>query len=252
VCNAERDKVPASYGISGFSASNGEIICYRPGIYQKTLNPNPAPKVILLTPGLYFFDGGAKAGANTRFIGGYQPNSPGVALVFPIGLPSCNCSFDVASSPLVALNAGSAHPTIASGSPATAALDYTSPTPQPVQTDGDPPVLMTIIVQRDARCVVGPTEPSNCPSTNQLKLPGGGSIYLTGVQYAASDQSTIVGGSAGNGYVGQFISWTVKYTGGSQFTFTRAGDEGPGVLRIATPCSPGTACSADYAGDPLP
>lgn len=252
LCNAERDKVPASYGISGFSADDGEIICYQPGIYQDKLDPNPAPDVILLTPGLYFFDEGAKAGPTTRFIGGYEADSPGVALVFPIGLPSCNCSLDVASSPLIALNAGSAHPRIASGSPATAALDYTTPTPQPVQTDGDPPVLMTIIVQRDARCVVGPTEPSNCPSTNQLKLPGGGSIYLTGVQYAASDQSTIVGGSAGNGYIGQFISWTVKYTGGSQITFTRAGDEGPGVLRIATPCSPGTACSTPYAGDPVP
>jgi hypothetical protein len=252
LCDAERDKVPASYGISGFSASDEEIICYLPGIYQDKLNPTPAPDVILLTPGLYFFDEGAKAGPTTRFIGGYESDSPGVALVFPIGLPGCNCSFDVASSTLVALNAGSAHPTIASGNPATAALDYSTPTPQPVQTDGDPPVLMTLIVQWDSRCIVGLTEPSNCPNTNQLKLPGGGSIYLTGVQYARSDQSTIVGGSAGSGYIGQFISWTVKYTGGSQITFTRAGDEGPGILRIATPCSPGTACSADYAGDPVP
>jgi hypothetical protein len=252
LCDAERDKVPSSYGISGFSAAAGEIICYQPGIYQDALDPSPAPDVILLTPGLYFFDEGAKAGPTTRFIGGYEADSPGVALVFPIGLPSCNCSFDVASSPLVALNAGSAHPTIASGSPATAALDYSSPTPQPVETDGDPPVLMTLIVQRDPRCAVGLTEPADCPKTNQLKLPGGGSIYLTGVQYAASDQSTIVGGSAGNGYIGQFISWTVQYTGGSQVNFTHAGAEGPGVLRIATPCSPGTACAADYANDPLP
>lgn len=249
LCDAERDKVPASYGISGFSAAADEIVCYEPGVYPFKLDPNPAPDVILLTPGLYFFDAGLDAGSNTRFIGGYEPNATGVALVFP---NSCSpgCALGVENSPLVALNAGAAHPTVASGSPATAALDYSG---NPVDNGADEPVLMTIIVQKHPSCVVGPTEPVGCPNNlNQLKLPGGGSLYLTGVQYAASDNSTIVGGSAGTGYIGQFISWTVTYTGGSQVRFTHAGDEGPGVLRIATPCSPGASCAAPYADDPIP
>ncbi len=253
-CNAERNKVPPAYGISGFSAATGAIRCYKPGIYDFTL-PDPGPRepqpdVVLLTPGLYFFHEGVDAGSNARLIGGYQPDAPGVALVFPT---SCtpSCSFDLENSPMVALNAGSAIPTIASGTPATAALDYSN---NPVDNGGDPPILMTLIVQRHAGCIVGPTEPvSGCPNNlNQLKLPGGGSLYLTGIQYAASDNSTIVGGSAGTGYIGQFISWTVTYTGGSQIRFTHAGDEGPGVLRIATPCSPKTSCAADYSDDPIP
>jgi len=254
LCDAERDKVPAAYGISGFSAASGEIRCYKPGIYDFELpNPSPGepqPDVILLTPGLYFFHEGVDAGSNTKFIGGYEPDSTGVAIVFPTECTPA-CKFNVESSPMVALNAGSAIPTIASGLPATAALDYGG---NPVDTGGDEPVLMTIIVLRDPDCVVGPVEPtSGCPSNlNQLKLPGGGSLYLTGVQYAASDNSTIVGGSSGTGYIGQFISWTVRYTGGSQIRFTHAGDEGPGVLRIATPCSPGTNCAADYSDDPVP
>lgn len=254
LCDAERDKAPAAYGIGGFSAAAGEIRCYKPGIYEfkfPNIGPRePQPDVILLTPGLYFFNKGVNAGSNTRFIGGYEADSPGVALVFPTQCTPA-CQFDVENSPLVALNAGSAIPTVGSGSPATAALDYSG---NPVDTGGDEPIAMTIIVQRDPDCIVGPTEPtSGCPNNlNQLKLPGGGSLYLTGVQYAASDNSTIVGGSAGTGYIGQFISWTVTYTGGSQIRFTHAGDEGPGVLRIATPCSPGAACAAGYADDPIP
>jgi Flp pilus assembly protein TadG len=253
LCDAERDKVPAVYGISGFDSASGEIRCYKPGIYDfKLPNPGPGepqPDVILLTPGLYFFHKGVDAGSNTRFIGGYEPDSPGVALVFPTECTPA-CKFNVENSPMVALNAGSAIPTIASGLPATAAMDYSG---NPVDTGGDEPILMTIIVLRDPSCVVGPTEPiTGCLDHNQLKLPGGGSLYLTGVQYAASDQSTIVGGSAGTGYIGQFISWTVTYTGGSQIRFTHAGDEGPGVLRIATPCSPGAICAADYSDDPIP
>jgi hypothetical protein len=250
LCDGERDKVPSSYGISGFSASAGEIACYLPGIYQAKLNPDPAPNVILLTPGLYFFDQGVDAGSSTRFIGGYEAGSEGVALVFPSGA-SCSppCSFDVENSPLVALNAGSAHPTIASGTAATAALDYSG---NPVTNGATPATLLTLIVEPDLNCTVGTVEPPSCPSLNQLKLPGGGSLYLTGIQYARSDRSTIVGGSSGVGYIGQFISWTLKMSGGSQVTLTDAGDEGPGVLRIATPCSPGTDCASDYADDPIP
>jgi hypothetical protein len=251
LCNAERDKVPASYGVSGYSAAAGEVLCYKPGIYPFKLSASPAARVILLTPGLYFFDKGVSAGANVRFAGGYQAGSQGVALVFPSGAgggpPS---SFDVASVPLVALNAGSAVPLITSGTPATAALDYNG---NPITNGGSPAVLLTLIVQKDSRCVVGLTEPPSCPNNlNQLKLNGGGRIYLTGIQYAASDGSTIVGGSTGSGYIGEFISWTVKYTGGSQVVFTHSAEEKPGIMRIAVPCSPGTACSEPYATVPIP
>lgn len=252
-CNAERDKVPADYSIASYDAAADEIVCLKPGVYLFKFRPSidtPQARVVLLTPGLYFFNLGFDAGSNVSLIGGYEPNSTGVALVLPSGADCAPpCKFDVESSPLVALNAGSAYPDVTRGDSATAALDYSG---NPVDNGGDPPILMTIIVQKDSRCVVGPTEPTDCPNLNQLKLPGGGSLYLTGIQYAASDMSTVVGGSAGSGYIGQFISWTVTYTGGSQLTFTHAGDEGPGVMRIATPCSPKAACAADYADDPIP
>jgi hypothetical protein len=253
-CEIERLRVPAAYGIGTLSALTGDVVCYKKGIYQIKPNPGSHASAILLTPGVYFFDKGLDVGSDVKLIGGYTPASEGVALVFP---DKCTppCQFFAQSAPghepLVALNAGTAYPVITSGATATAAIGFDS---QPVETNTDPPILMTIMVQHDilGRCIIAEVEPPNCPSNTQLKLPGGGSLYLTGVQYAPNDNSEIKGGSSGSGYIGQFISWTVKYTGGSQITFTSAGDEGPGILRIATPCSPGTACSADYTDDRVP
>ncbi len=250
-CDNELANVPPAYPVSGYSVGAGEVFCYTPGIYTYHVSAPPSARVILLTPGLYFFDQGINTGSNVRFIGGYEANSEGVALVFPSGA-SCSpsCSLDVENSPLVALNAGTSYPDITRGQTATPALDYTG---APITTGGRTPVLMTLIVQKDSRCSVGLTEPTTCPNNlNQLKLPGGGSLYLTGVQYAASDRSTILGGSAGSGYIGLFISWTIAYTGGSQVTFTQAIDDGEGVLRLAVACSPRATCSEDYASIPVP
>lgn len=248
-CATERALVQPSYGIDP-TWSTDDVRCYKPGIYDFKLVSEAQVKAMILEPGVYFFNRGLDVGSGVILVGGYEPNSPGVALVFPSGT-GCSppCAFTAQSAGLVALNAGSAHPTIASGSPATAAEHWTGTR---IQTDGDPPVLMTIIVNKDPRCVVGTTEPTDCPSNTQLSLPGGGNIYLTGIQYAASDNSTVRGGSGTNGYIGQLITWTVHFTGGSIVNLTHAGEEEPGIYRIATPCSPGADCTNPEARAALP
>lgn len=248
-CDAERDLVPDSYGIDD-TWSSDEVRCYKPGIYSFKLRSEAQVKAMVLEPGTYFFNAGLDVGAGVILVGGYEASEAGVALIFPSGTGcSPGCAFTAQSAGLVALNAGAAHPTVGAGAPATAAEHWDGTR---VQTNGDPPVPMTLIVNKDPRCVVGTTEPADCPVNTQLSLPGGGNIYLTGIQYAATDNSTVRGGSGSNGYIGQFISWTVHFTGGSIVNLTHAGEEEPGIYRIATPCSPREACVNPEANAPIP
>lgn len=251
-CATLRGSVPSSYGILA-AWSNTEVLCFKPGIYDFQLGVGSEfsdNKAILLSPGVYFFNEGLNVGSGDILAGGFVQGTDGVAVVFPSGT-GCTpgCAFTAEGAKLVALNAGSAHPTLDAGTPATAARHFDG---TKVEAPGDPPVLMTIIVEKDTRCVVGLTEPPDCPTNQQLKLPGGGSLYLTGIQYAATDNVTVRGGSGTDGYVGQLIAWTAHYTGGSQITLTHAGDEKPGIYRLAVPCSPSAACSAGYVNDPVP
>jgi hypothetical protein len=85
-----------------------------------------------------------------------------------------------------------------------------------------------------------------------LSLPGGGSLFAFGVQYAPTDNIRITGGSGTNGYLGQIWAWTVQYTGGSNINLVGAQNPEPGVLRIATPCSPGASCTNPEATAPIP
>ena len=90
-------------------------------------------------------------------------------------------------------------------------------------------------------------EPSGCNAGKDktLNMAGGGSLALEGVQYAPTDNVEIHGGSSGDGRVGQIISWTLFYSGGTRINQEGPNTLGPGLLRLdgactapATPCTP--------------
>jgi hypothetical protein len=140
------------------------------------------------------------------------------------------------------LNGGSKIGNASTGHEATAGLDYSG---NPVDTGGSSPVPLTLIVPKDPNCNVVLPYPTSCDDNHNdtIDLAGGSALYLAGVQYAPSDNVTVAGGSAGVGYVGQIISWTMKYTGGSAINQDFAGSERPGTLRIDAACTaPGTTC----------
>ena len=112
-----------------------------------------------------------------------------------------------------------------------------------MQTSGlDPEIPLTLIVRKSTSpiCNVQAFEPhANCspPKNSTLKLAGGGTVFLAGVQYAPTDNVSFSGGSAGTGYVGQIVSWTVKYSGGTVVRQVYPGGEGNGVVRLDEACS---------------
>jgi Putative Flp pilus-assembly TadE/G-like len=239
--------MPIQYNVPSTDITSGAAVCYKPGAYNFKLSGLAGVKAMIFTPGVYFLNGGLYPGNNARVIGGYEPNVPGVAFVFKV---SCNpdCSFTAnGGTPLVALNAGAAYPT-GTGTPAKAAVNWDGTV---VQTNTKVPYPMTLLVQRDPACVVGPTEVTPC-TKGQLKLPGGGSLFLFHVQYAPTDNVVIVGGSGSNGYLGQIWAWTVQYTGGSNINLIGVTNPEPGVLRLATPCSPTAFCDNPEAGAVIP
>jgi len=250
--------VPAVAGVTiPATQPLNQIYCYNPGIYNITANPNqlsvPGGGVAILMPGAYYFTG-SKGGLDISgwLLGGYRPGAAGVAVM----LDECGngCNFQSNSSPGILLNAGSKFPvSAASGTPATAAIDWDN---QLVQTSGPssptPPLLMTLLVKRDPACTV-PTSPpffetSPCQSNDNqdktLNLNGNGSLILEGVQYMPSDRSQIGGSSSSTGRIGQVISWTLKYAGGIQINQQGPGTQKPGTLRLDVACSgPGTPCN---------
>ena len=221
------------------------VFCYRPGVYDFSLTDNNSD-LSVLEPGLYFFKQGiggtGSGGLNGSLIGGYQAGSQGVALVFPR-----DEQFKGRNATMISLNAGTKLGS-GSGTEATAAHDYASPFGL-VETNTNPKLLMTLIVQRDTRCTPVWPFPSACDNTaeNQyeaIDLSGGSALYLAGVQYGPSDNMKIAGNTSSGGYVGQIIAWTVFYTGGS--TIRQDGPNGPdlGILRLDAACTaPGTACN---------
>jgi hypothetical protein len=232
-----------------------KVYCYKPGIYA----PNSPSKslaggsgdVVLLMPGAYYFEspnGGLAVGG--WLLGGYRPSASGVALMFD----ECDnhCNFVGNSALTIALNAGTKFPPGASGPAATAAIDWDK---KLVQTSGpsspNPKILMTLLVNKNTDCLV-PTsapfqEPSGCdPGTHDktMNIAGGGSLALEGVQYAPTDNFEIHGGSAGTGQVGQIISYTLFYSGGTHINQEGPPSQGPGTLRLDAACTaPGTPCN---------
>lgn len=254
-CAAEVAKVdPTRYTFMASQPLN-KIYCYNPGTYlsgngAKNANITVASgDVALLKPGAYYLKSGLTV--NGRLIGGYEPGSKGVALMFDeVGPGNSGSSIFSGNSALtIALNAGTRFPpTYAGGAPALAAQDWDD---QPVQTTGlTPELLITLLVKKDPACFVPPAssfvEPAGCNATKNktLNMAGGGSLALEGVQYAPTDNVEIHGGSSGNGRVGQIISWTLFYSGGTQINQQGPNTLGPGLLRLDGACTaPGTPCA---------
>jgi hypothetical protein len=254
LCKAEVAKIPPSYSVlpvpvDAAAVDSGSVICLKPGLYNYDPGVYPAAvKTIIASPGVYFFNKGLHPGNNMQLLGGYEPALPGVAFVFPDKC-SPGCEFAGNSLDVLALNAGNAYPS-GTGDAATAAINWDGVA---VQTNGTTPLPMTLIVRKNS-CVVAPIDPCNVSVAQyrQLTLPGGGSLFVFGVQYAATDNIFITGGSGSNGYLGQIWSWTSKYTGGSNIYLVGAQNPEPGVLRIATACSPGASCVNPEAVAPIP
>jgi hypothetical protein len=82
-------------------------------------------------------------------------------------------------------------------------------------------------------------EPSQCNEAQNktLNLPGGGQLFLSGIQYAPTDNVNVKGNSGTAGTFGELISWTVKYDS-SFLNLEAARAERSGVLRLDTACSP--------------
>jgi hypothetical protein len=250
-CADEIAKLPAAYGVT---TSTPNVKCYNPGVYADTdfLNvPGGTPSTVaLLKPGVYFLDGGANVAGT--LIGGYEKGKPGVALVFKEcqNTPPSSCALGAESAKLISLNIGDALPGTTGGSEATAALGWDGGL---VQTSGPlspvPALLMSIVVPPDPGCYVPVPpqlliEPSTCDANQNktLQMPGGGSLWVAGLQYAPTDNIVITGGSGTEGRIGQIISWTIEYKGGSTMNHYAAASEANGVLRLDEACSPGSPC----------
>ena len=252
-CAAEAAKVnPLKYTFMA-GADPADIYCYNPGIYSSASNNarishSSNTDIVLLKPGAYYLRKGLNIGGHV--VGGYDPGQPGVALMFD----ECGntCDFDGNNALTIAMNVGTQFPPGSSGTTALPAVDWAG---NQVITTGSssptPPLMLTLLVVKDPLCFV-PTsapfeEPTTCNNPNQhksLRLAGGGSLALAGVQYAPTDNVTINGGSTGAGEVGQIISWTLTYTGNTQINQHYPGNTGNGILRIDAACSaPGEPCS---------
>jgi Putative Flp pilus-assembly TadE/G-like len=233
--------VPMTGGVPDMT----KIKCFTKGIW--TASPSiPNGGLAIFEPGLYFFNGGVDVQGSV--IGGYAPNSEGVAFVFP---ETQNTMFKVRTNgggvtlaQVVALNAGTRYLN-SGGVEATPAHDYAGGL---VQTNTSPAKIMTVIVPPDLNCPVIYPVVATCSNLEEnrntaIDLSGNTSLYLAGVQYAPSDNVTISGSTATGGYVGQIWAWTLKYTG--QSTINQEGDQtqGPGTLRLDGACTaPGTNC----------
>lgn len=248
-CADEIAKLSPAYGID---VATPNVKCYNPGIYQAFLDvPGGIPvTTALLKPGVYFFDDGADISG--KLIGGYEKSKPGVSLVFQEcrNPPPSDCALSAESAGLISINIGDALPGTTGGSEATAAIGWDG---VPVETSGNaspnPPLLMSLVVVPDPTCFV-PTsapfiEPPACDANENktLQMPGGGSLWVAGLQYAPTDNVVITGGSSTEGRIGQIVSWTIEYKGGSTMNHYVQESESNGVLRIDEACSPGSPCA---------
>lgn len=258
LCKAEVAKVNVNYSslpvpVDDAGVDAGTVVCLKPGRYDYAPGgPSySAVRTMIFSPGVYFFYEGLKPGNNNQLVGGYEAGMPGVAFVFKDRCAGGGgCEFAGNTVDILALNAGAAYPS-GTGTAATAAVNWDSTL---VETTGPVPLPMTLVVEKNPACFVAIIDPCDVSVSQyrQLNLPGSGSMFVFGVQYAATDNVFITGGSGSNGYLGQMWSWTVTYTGGSIINLIGANNTEPGVLRIATPCSPGAPCTNPEAAAPIP
>lgn len=256
-CLAEWNKVDPTRYSNIASTPHTNVYCYEPGIYDPAAGTGPQRAQItigtgnvgLLKPGAYYLKGGLDVGGSV--VGGYEPNAPGVALMFD----ECNnqCTINGNNAFVFAINAGTRFPpTFSGGQRALPAIDWAG---LPVVTSGpsspNPPILISILVTKDPTCFV-PTsapfqEPAACDASHNTttNIAGGGGIVLEGVQYMPTDNAVISGNSTSNGRIGQIISWTLKYSGGVRINQEGAAQEGPGILRLDAACTtPTTVCNS--------
>jgi hypothetical protein len=248
LCEAQQLLVPDGYRElkTGLQINNPEAVtvtCLNPGVYEKKLVvTDPAsgkPNAVLLTPGVYFFDAGVEV--SSTLVGGYVEDQPGVALVFQEAHNSSGVPGQFVTKTnksLVALNFGDGY---CPGSACSGVLAKPADGPSgPVQTPEPHSTLLTVMVVPDPNCVVESPPPTSClENKNQtLKLTGGGSIFLAGVQYAPSDNAVLTGSSGQDSDVGTFWAWTLQFNGGTNFNLRSANPQAMGVLRIDRACSP--------------
>jgi energy-converting hydrogenase Eha subunit B len=224
----------------------GNITCLLPGYFATDpLSGSLKSDVVILLKdatghGLFYF--GAGLSMQSSLIGGFVGNEAGVAVVIPKD-KELNVNTNGSSRPTaLMLNAGTRQ---TGGAEASPALDFNG---NPIVTNTNPAIKMTLMVTRDTNCVVPGGLPTLCDDTKNdaIKIAGQSDIYLAGVQFMPSDQTSI-NSSAATGYIGQIWTWTIKYDGGVTLTQEGAGAEGPGHIRIDTACSPGEKLAS---GDP--
>ena len=246
-CAAARAAVPSTYRApfpSGPAindpAMTYPVRCVKPGIYNYGLRSNNG-EVLILTPGVYFLDSGLVV--RGILIGGYEPALPGVALVFNRTVAG---RLDANNAEIFALNGGSRFNNCTPGCSGFEAAPATGFDGDGIDTCGggcpigESNLSVTMLVEKDANCVVTQPYPTSCNDNgnNTLNMAGGGALYLAGVQYAPTDNVKISGGSSGDGKAGRIISWTVSYSGGTKITQTYPGvSEGPGTIRLDAACT---------------
>lgn len=250
-CLGQWNKVDTARYVSIASTPHSNVYCYEPGIYDSTNNRAQivvgTGNVALLKPGAYYLKKGLDVSGS--LLGGYEPAAPGVALMFDEC--STTCVFSGNNAFVLAINAGTRFPpSFSGGIRANPAIDWEG---RPVVTSGPesptPPVLISVLVVKDATCFV-PTsppwqEPSGCDANRNrtINIAGNGGLILEGVQYLPTDNAAISGNSTSTGRVGQIISWTLKYSGGTQINQEGVDQGGPGVLRLDAACTtPSTVC----------
>jgi len=254
-CAAQQALVPAAYkmqnGISIKDLPASQVFCYKPGVYQFQINNSKGgttnPTAFLLEPGtgnggVFWLDKGLSN--SSTIVGGYQPGTPGVALVFP-ECKNSQCQLSGQSSDLLALNFGDQYSNPSGTRAMAAQCGSDCQVAGPVQAGTTPPVLMSLMVVPDPGCYVDVQEPPTCNESNNktLNLPGGGNLFVAGVQYAPTDNVNIKGNATTTGTLGELISWTVKFDS-SFLNLESAAVEKSGVLRLDRACSPSeTVCN---------
>lgn len=247
-CPLKKASVPPEYRNGGGAVVNtmpdDKVHCLRPGIYNFIPQNTNLDEVFLLEPGVYFLDRGL---TNTRaLIGGWEAGQPGVALVFMEANTqngSVPGQLQANNSEVFALNYGGAY----KGGTGAKALPARDDFNNPVETTSPNPTLkslMTLMVVPDPGCYVAAEEPASCIASKNktLSLPGGGELWVAGVQYAPTDNVVITGNSTSEGVVGQIIAWTLTFNS-SRLNLEAAASETNGVLRLDRACSPTAICN---------
>jgi hypothetical protein len=221
----------------------GVVKCYLPGIYSdsqgfRVRSGVGSPDSAYLMPGSYYFTTGMTV--RGTLAGGLVTGSRGVDLVFPQTV-----ALDANNAVYFLLNVGSGPTLCTLSCTALPALDFGSP-PQEMKTAEG--LILSIEVERDAGCYSGTTPIDsvgcNVNGNTTVGLAGSGQLSIAGVIYGPSDNMSINGGSAQQSTVGQIVSWSVTYTGGSTLNQVYPGLNEVGILRLDAACTvPATPCA---------